>query len=56
MDHDLKTADRIVRITLAVFIVVLYLVKEIEGPFAHALFLLAVAMLVLAGIRAIVNR
>ncbi len=56
MTQNLETADRIVRIVLAVTTVVIYSIGLIQGPFAFVLFLLGWLSLVIIVVRWLTGR
>lgn len=47
MTRNLETADRIVKLSLSGIILVLYVLNVIQGPFAHVLMIVSVAVIVL---------
>jgi hypothetical protein len=53
MRKDLETADRISKLTLSVMTLIFYLIGLIEGPFAIALMVVSVTVVVIYFIRTI---
>jgi type IV secretory pathway VirB2 component (pilin) len=47
MTKNIETADKIVKLTLSMMTLILYFVKVIQGPFASALAILSVAVVLL---------
>lgn len=55
MKQSLETADRIVKLVLAILVVVLYLTHIISGPFAKALVILALSVLIIFGVKVFIK-
>ncbi len=55
MKQSLETADRIVKLVLAISIILLYLANAISGPFATASLILAVLVLVIFIFKALIK-
>jgi hypothetical protein len=47
MTKNLETADKIAKVSLSLTCLIFYALKIIRGPFAHALMILSVAVIVL---------
>ena len=57
MTRNLETADRIVKLVMALMMIVLYLVGMIHGPWATALLNLSILVVSIQAVRAImINR
>jgi hypothetical protein len=47
MTRNLETADRIVKLSLSGITLILYVLNVIQGPFAHVLMIVSVAVIAL---------
>jgi hypothetical protein len=56
MTRNLETADKITKLTLAVATVILYFLHLIEGPFAKALLILSVGVIIISIIKVMIHR